>query len=171
MDNEAERGFCPMIARLIIALWLGFAGFAAQAHETEHEKADKVLVDKGDRQIHLLRDGEIWKSYPIGLGFAPEGHKQREGDGRTPEGDYVLDWRNPKSSFYLSIHISYPDPDDKASARARAEPPGGAIFIHGRHYISRGKNDWTLGCIAVTDEAMDEIWAAVPNGTPITIRP
>lgn len=158
-----------MIARLIIALCLGFAAVAAQAHETA--KADKVLVDKGDRQLHLLRDGEVWKSYPIGLGFAPDGHKQREGDGRTPEGDYILDWRNPNSSFYLSIHISYPDADDKVHARARDEPPGGAIFIHGRHSLSRGKRDWTLGCIAVTDEAMDEIWATVPNGTPITIRP
>jgi murein L,D-transpeptidase YafK len=158
-----------MIARLIVALCLGLTAFAAQAHETE--KADKVLVDKGERQIHLLRDGEVWKSYPIGLGFAPDGHKQREGDGRTPEGDYILDWRNPNSSFYLSIHISYPDAGDKASAKARAEPPGGAIFIHGRHNPSRGNRDWTLGCIAVTDKAMDEIWAAVPNGTPITIRP
>ncbi|MBE9557417.1 MAG: L,D-transpeptidase family protein [Proteobacteria bacterium] len=162
-----------MIARLIVALCLGFAALAAQAHETEHatEKADKVVVDKGARQIHLLRDGEIWKSYPIGLGFAPEGHKQREGDGRTPEGDYILDWRNPNSSFYLSIHISYPDTGDKASAKARSVPPGGAIFIHGRHNPSRGNRDWTLGCIAVTDEAMDEIWASVPNGTPITIKP
>ncbi len=140
-----------------------------QAHGTE--RADKVLVDKSDRQLHLLRGGEVWKSYPIGLGFAPEGHKRREGDGRTPEGDYVLDWRNPNSSFYLSIHISYPDADDKASAGKRGVPPGGAIFIHGNHRLSGRKRDWTLGCIAVTDAAMDEIWQAVPNGTPITIRP
>ncbi len=162
-----------MFTRLIVALCLGFAAFSAHAHETEHatEKADKVLVDKGARQIHLLRDGEIWKSYPIGLGFAPKGHKQREGDGRTPEGDYILDWRNPNSSFYLSIHISYPDTSDKASAKENGVSPGGAIFIHGRHTPSRGNRDWTLGCIAVTDKAMDEIWAAVPNGTPITIKP
>lgn len=162
-----------MIARLIVALCLGLAPFAAQAHETEQEtaKVDRVLVDKGGRQLHLLRGGEVWKSYPIGLGFAPEGHKQREGDGRTPEGDYILDWRNPKSSFYLSIHISYPDADDKASAGGRGVSPGGAIFIHGNHSPTGGRRDWTLGCIAVTDEAMDEIWATVPNGTPITIKP
>jgi murein L,D-transpeptidase YafK len=162
-----------MLARLIVALCLGLAAFAAQAHETAHEteKADKVLVDKGERQLHLLRGGEVWKSYPIGLGFAPEGHKQREGDGRTPEGDYILDWRNPKSSFYLSIHISYPDTRDKASAKENGVSPGGAIFIHGRHNLSRGNRDWTLGCIAVTDKAMDEIWQSVPNGTPITIKP
>ena len=162
-----------MIARLTVALCLGLAAFAAQAHETtdETEQADKVLVDKGERQLHLLRDGEVWKSYPVGLGFAPEGHKRREGDGRTPEGDYVLDWRNPKSSFHLSIHITYPDADDKARSQARGEPPGGEIFIHGEHSLSSRKNDWTLGCIAVTNDAMDEIWATVPNGTPITIRP
>ena len=158
-----------MIARLIVSLCLGFAAFAAQAHEPN--MADKVLVDKGERQLYLMRGGKVWKSYPIALGFAPEGHKQREGDGRTPEGDYILDWRNTKSSFYLSIHISYPDAGDKASAMGRAEPPGGAIFIHGHHDLSRANRDWTLGCIAVTDEAMDEIWATVPNGTPITIRP
>ncbi|MBE9553954.1 MAG: L,D-transpeptidase family protein [Proteobacteria bacterium] len=158
-----------MIARLIVALCLGLAAFAAQAHEVE--KADKVLVDKGERQIHLLRDGEVWKSYPIGLGFAPEGHKQHEGDGRTPEGDYILDWRNPKSSFYLSIHISYPDTNDKTSAKENGVSPGGAIFIHGEQGLYGRDRDWTLGCIAVTNEAMDEIWATVPNGTPITIRP
>ena len=158
-----------MIARLIVALCLGLAAVAAQAHETE--QADKVLVDKGDRQLYLLRGGEVWKSYPIGLGFAPDGDKQWEGDGRTPEGDYVLDWRNPNSRFYLSIHISYPDAGERARARARDADPGGAIFIHGNHGLSGRKRDWTLGCIAVTDAAMDEIWAAVPDGTPITIRP
>lgn len=141
---------------------------SAHAH---HPAADSVLVDKSDRMVYLLRHGEVWKSYPMGLGFAPDGHKQREGDGRTPEGTYVLDWRNPKSQFYLSIHISYPDAQDKASASKRGVPPGGAIFIHGRHSLSSGNRDWTLGCIAVTDKAMDEIWQAVPNGAPITIRP
>ena len=135
------------------------------------EQADRVLVDKSDRQLHLMRDGHVWKSYPIGLGFAPAGHKRQQGDGRTPEGDYLLDWRNPKSQFYLSIHISYPDREDKASARERGVPPGGDIFIHGRHNPSARRRDWTLGCIAVTDAAMDEIWRLVPNGTPITIRP
>lgn len=135
------------------------------------EQAEKVLVDKSDRQLYLIRDGHVWKSYPIGLGFAPQGDKRREGDGRTPEGDYVLDWRNPKSKFYLSIHISYPDAADRARAKARGVSPGGAIYIHGRHNPAARNRDWTWGCIAVTDQAMDEIWAAVPNGTPITIRP
>ena len=156
------------IAGLLVLVALALTP-AALAHETE--QADRVLVDKGERQLHLLRDGEVWKSYEIGLGFAPKGHKQREGDGRTPEGDYILDWRNPESSFYLSIHISYPDDGDEARAGARGVSPGGAIFIHGNHGYPGRKRDWTLGCIAVTDRAMEEIWAAVPNGTPITIRP
>lgn len=160
-----------MIFRPIAALWLGFAAIVATAPATGTETAEKVLVDKSDRQLYLLRGGEVWKSYAIGLGFAPEGHKRRQGDGRTPEGDYLLDWRNPKSNFYLSIHISYPDEDDLARAKANGVSPGGAIFIHGRHFPAQRNRDWTLGCIAVTDEAMDEIWAAVPNGTPITIRP
>lgn len=157
--------------RIFAALLAMGAAFSPVTTAFAKEQADKVLVDKSDRQVYLLRDGEIWKSYPMGLGFAPEGHKQREGDGRTPEGDYVLDWRNPKSQFYLSIHISYPDTEDKVAASKRGVPPGGDIFIHGRHSLSGRNRDWTLGCIAVTDEAMDEIWKLVPNGTPITIRP
>ncbi|UCH73878.1 MAG: L,D-transpeptidase family protein [Rhodospirillales bacterium] len=160
-----------MTARLA-ALFCLVALAAATAAAREETQADRVLVDKSDRQLHLMRNGAIWKSYPIGLGFAPEGHKRQEGDGRTPEGDYVLDWRNPNSRFHLSIHISYPDAGDRADAARRSVSPGGAIFIHGHHRRWFGqKRDWTLGCIAVTDAAMDEIWRAVPDGTPITIRP
>lgn len=155
------------MARLVFALAVLFAA----AVQAETPRSDRVLVDKSERRLYLMRDGEIWKHYPIALGFAPDGHKQREGDGRTPEGDYVLDWRNPNSSFYLSIHISYPNAEDRARAKAAGADPGGDIFIHGRHRTSAEQNDWTFGCIAVTDAAMDEIWQSVPNGTPITIRP
>jgi murein L,D-transpeptidase YafK len=144
---------------------------ATPVDDTGGGLADRVLVDKSDRQLYLMRGGEVWKSYPVGLGFAPEGHKRQEGDGRTPEGDYVLDWRNPNSRFHLSIHVSYPNADDRADARARGVSPGGEIFIHGHHRPFGARRDWTLGCIAVTDAAMDEIWRAVPGGTPITIRP
>ena len=155
----------------VLACLMAVTAALAPADARGTEQADRVLVDKSDRQLHLMRDGEVWKSYPIGLGFAPEGHKRRQGDGRTPEGDYILDWRNPKSQFHLSIHISYPDRKDKASAKERGVPPGGDIFIHGRHNPNGGRRDWTWGCIAVTDAAMDEIWQLVPDGTPITIRP
>jgi murein L,D-transpeptidase YafK len=160
--------------RLRLLILLLFVPVLAPLHSVfahESPKADRVLVDKSERQLYLLRGDEVWKTYTIGLGFSPDGQKQREGDGRTPEGDYVLDWRNPNSSFYLSIHISYPNEEDEARASALGVSPGGAIFIHGEHRLDRRKRDWTLGCIAVTNKAMQEIWMAVPNGTPITIRP
>jgi murein L,D-transpeptidase YafK len=106
------------------------------------------------------------------LGFSPAGHKTQQGDGRTPEGDYLLDWRNPNSRFHLSLHVSYPNSEDKAQAAARGVSPGGDIFIHGTPaiYAALGGN-WTLGCIAVSNGDMDVIWKAVPDGTPISIKP
>lgn len=139
---------------------------------------ETVLVEKGERRLQLLgADGTVLKSYTIALGGDPLGHKQREGDGRTPEGRYTIDWRNPQSAYHLSLHISYPDQDDTRRANERGEDPGGMIMIHGmrnglgwlgflHQYV-----DWTDGCIAVTNAEMDEIWRLVPNGTPIEIRP
>jgi murein L,D-transpeptidase YafK len=134
--------------------------------------ADKVFVDKSERRLDLLRDGAVIASFPVALGFNPEGHKTQEGDGRTPEGSYVLDWRNPNSRFHLSLHVSYPDAGDRAQAEARGLSPGGDIFIHGTPgwYAAAG-GDWTLGCIAVANAHMDAIWQAVPDGTPIEIVP
>lgn len=143
----------------------------------EPERADFVEIDKSARAMRLLRDSEVLKTYRVSLGFAPEGHKRQEGDGKTPEGRYVIDWRNPQSRFHLSLHISYPDARDRADAKARGVSPGGEIFIHGGPGLKgqlaslwRGK-DWTLGCIAVTDAEIEEIWSLVPNDTPIEIRP
>ncbi len=141
--------------------------------------ADEVLVKKGQRRLYLLRDGQPFRTYRIALGFTPEGHKQREGDGRTPEGRYVLDWRNANSRFTKAINISYPNAADRARAAARGESPGGAIMIHGepreqRHQALRALiryEDWTQGCVAVSNLAMDEIWRYTLNGTPIEIRP
>ncbi|MEM9401852.1 MAG: L,D-transpeptidase family protein, partial [Pseudomonadota bacterium] len=97
--------------------------------------ADFVLVDKSDRELHLMQNGEVFRSYPIALGIRPSGHKQREGDFRTPEGRYLLDRRNPDSEFFLSIRVSYPNPDDIRRAEARGEDPGGQIMIHGQPNI------------------------------------
>ncbi len=139
---------------------------------------ETVLVEKGERRLQLLgADGTVLKSYTIALGGDPLGHKQREGDGRTPEGRYTIDWRNPQSAYHLSLHISYPDQDDTRRANERGEDPGGMIMIHGmrnglgwlgslHQYV-----DWTDGCIAVTNAEMDEIWRLVPKRTPIEIRP
>jgi len=139
------------------------------------EQADAIFVDKSERRLELRQGGEVIASYRVALGDAPEGHKQQEGDERTPVGTYAIDWRNDQSIAYLSLHISYPDAGDRAQAAARGVSPGGNIMIHGiangwgwlgsRHLL----NDWTDGCIAVTNEEMREIWARVPNGTPITI--
>ncbi|WEX86612.1 L,D-transpeptidase family protein [Sinorhizobium garamanticum] len=138
--------------------------------------AKEVVVDKSERLLKLLRDGTVLGEYSVSLGGNPLGHKEREGDRRTPEGDYLIDWRNPNSSFHLSLHISYPDAADQARAAAAGESPGGDIMIHG---LPNGWGflgslhrllDWTNGCIAVTDEEMREIWSLVPDGTPIRIE-
>jgi len=135
-------------------------------------RADKVFVDKSERRLDLMRDGGVIASFPVMLGFNPGGLKTQQGDGRTPEGDYVLDWRNPQSRFHLSLHVSYPNAEDKAQAASRGVSPGGDIFIHGTPgWYAMVGGDWTLGCIAVANADMDVIWKAVPDGTPITIQP
>ncbi|QPH55225.1 L,D-transpeptidase family protein [Pontivivens ytuae] len=140
------------------------------------DQADLVRVDKSDRRLELLRDGAVIAAYDISLGAAPDGHKRQEGDERTPEGRYVIDWRNPNSIAHLSLHISYPNADDVAQAAAAGVSPGGNIMIHGlpNGFGILGRLhllvDWTDGCIAVTDAEMREIWSRVPNGTPIELR-
>lgn len=133
----------------------------------------RVLVYKGERKMYLLHHDEVLKSYRFDLGFAPDGHKQFEGDGRTPEGEYRIDRRNPNSAFHLSIGISYPNAQDIARARAAGKSPGGDIFIHGRPNLKkRGlRPDWTAGCISVKDREIEDIYAMVRDGTPISIYP
>lgn len=139
------------------------------------QKVDLVRVEKSQRQLQLIGAGKILRSYGIALGGSPVGHKQQEGDERTPEGRYVLDWRNPNSVAHRSIHISYPNADDIAAAKSRGVDPGGFIMIHGQPngfgWMGRLLQlvDWTDGCIAVTDSDMDEIWTMVADGTPIEI--
>lgn len=137
-------------------------------------KADKIVVLKGARQLMLLRNGGVFQVYPIDLGFRPTGHKVREGDGRTPEGLYEIDWRNPGSRFHLSLRVSYPNAADQARAAALGVAPGGMIMIHGQPNEMNGRalqRDWTEGCIAVSNTHMEQIWRAVDDGTPIEIRP
>ncbi len=162
---------------ILLLFWFG--GCAAPPPQQETLRADRVVVDKSERRLRLLYRGKVVREYPIALGDAPIGHKVREGDERTPEGHYVLDWRNPHSRFYKSIHVSYPNAQDRARARALGVNPGGMIMIHGKpNYISSkrvlaeyDRRDWTDGCIAVNNEQMDEIWNAVRDGTPIDIFP
>lgn len=137
----------------------------------------EVLVRKSERQMYLMSGEDVVRSYRISLGDNPEGHKLYEGDERTPEGQYTLDWRNPNSDYHKSIHISYPNERDRDLASAWGLDPGGSIMIHGAPngagdlafaYVGL---DWTDGCIAVTNEDMDEIWPAIKPGTPINIVP
>lgn len=140
-------------------------------------KADHVVVEKAERRLILYRDGRPLRSYRVALGRQPVGAKRRAGDGRTPEGNYVLDWRNAGSRFYKSMHVSYPNAGEVARAHEAGADPGGLIMIHGLSPLKaplgadHARRDWTEGCIAVTNAEMDEIWRLVDDGTPITIRP
>jgi murein L,D-transpeptidase YafK len=131
-----------------------------------------VVVNKEARRMYLMNQNDVLKSFDIDLWFAPIGNKYFEGDGRTPEGTYLIDRRNPNSKFHLSLGISYPNAVDRAEAAAIGKPPGGDIFIHGNSNLYRRKTaDWTWGCVAVTDEEMEDIYAMVRTGTPIQINP
>lgn len=130
-----------------------------------------VQVDKSDRKMYLFHHHDLLKSYDIALGFAPEGHKEFEGDGKTPEGVYYISHKNPDSNFHLSLGISYPNDADRAYAKAAGKEPGGDIFIHGGPVKPITRRDWTWGCISVTDREMEMIYAMVKPGTPINILP
>jgi murein L,D-transpeptidase YafK len=139
--------------------------------------ADQIVVDKSDHTLTLYRHGQAMKTYTVSLGRQPVGRKEREGDDRTPEGRYVIDSRNAHSKYHIALHVSYPNAEDVRRARAAGVSPGGAIMIHGLRddfsWLGRLHRmvNWTHGCIAVTDGEIEEIARAVPNGTPIIIRP
>lgn len=139
--------------------------------------ADRVVVRKGERKLQLLRGDDVLRTFKVALGLRPEGHKQFEGDFRTPEGLYRLTRRNPNSEFFLSILVDYPNEQDIARARRNGLSPGGAIMIHGEPNAPRKPRDyyrnidWTEGCIAVSNSDMVEIWLMTPPGTPIEILP
>lgn len=140
--------------------------------------ADRVIIEKEARLLHLVQDDEIFRTFKIALGISPVGDKLREGDFKTPEGKYLLDGRNPNSDFFLSIHISYPDPVDwRQASEAGYDNPGSAIMIHGQpnsptysetYYRTQ---DWTNGCIAVSNSDMIDIWLMTGDNTPIEIKP
>ncbi|MDG1471333.1 MAG: L,D-transpeptidase family protein [Ascidiaceihabitans sp.] len=130
-----------------------------------------VIVNKGARKMYLLNESKVIKEYDFVLGFAPIGDKFFEGDGKTPEGTYYIDRRNPNSRFHLSLGISYPNAQDRAEAKALGKPPGGDIFIHGQESpLKKNKGDWTWGCISISNKEMESVYAMVKNGTPIQIN-
>lgn len=155
----------------LLALCLALAGCGSKFRTYEGPQVTQIHVAKAKRRMYLLHQTEVIAAYDIGLGFTPEGHKQQGGDGRTPEGYYWIDRRNPNSAYHLSLGISYPNAVDVAVARAAGRDPGTNIFIHGRGPKAGPGHDWTAGCIAVTDREMEEIYAMVPDGTPIFITP
>ncbi|SPF47546.1 ErfK/YbiS/YcfS/YnhG [Candidatus Sulfotelmatobacter kueseliae] len=160
-----------------ILIWLLSGLSLAQTPATPALHADRVVVLKKERTLELLSLGKVIKTYKVALGGDPIGPKTRQGDHKTPEGVYVLDSRNAHSQFYKAIHISYPNARDRAAAKRQGVSPGGDVFVHGLPNgfgwvgASHRLKDCTDGCIAVTNEEIDEIWQAVADGTPIEIRP
>ena len=159
---------------MAIVIAFAMSGCASKFKTYNGPEVTQILVKKSERRMYLLHNRTVLKSFRIKLGFTPEGHKLQQGDGRTPEGLYFIDRRNPKSSFHLSRGISYPNAKDRATARALGKDPGGDIFIHGgppKGTTYDGSSDWTWGCIAVTDRQMETIYSMVKKNTPILIRP
>jgi murein L,D-transpeptidase YafK len=151
----------------------------AQSHQTQSHRAgeprlaDRILVKKAERRLYLMRGNEPIRSYKIALGYQPTGHKQRQGDGRTPEGRYYIDRRSDGSNYRKALHISYPREEDRLRALRQGNDPGGLIMIHGQpnNRRERRTGDWTFGCIAVSDMEIDEIWELTTKGTPVEILP
>lgn len=165
----------PAVVAVIAVVTLQNASAAVQI--PADIKGDRVVVLKSQRVLLILRGDSVVDTFRVALGRDPVGPKNRAGDGRTPEGHYVLDWRNAESRFYRSIHISYPAPSDVEQARHMKLSPGGSVMIHGLPKgaeeigTDHAKWDWTDGCIAVSNSEMDEIWRRVDDGTPIDILP
>lgn len=163
-----------MISRLLILAGLVFATSLSAATPPA---VDLVKVDKSAHTLYLMRQGKVVEKFHIALGGNPVGHKQREGDQRTPEGRYILDFKNANSAFFRSIHVSYPDHADTARARRMGVSPGGAIMIHGqkngfgKFSAATQRFDWTDGCIALSNADMQKVWDLVQVPTPIEISP
>ena len=160
-----------------VSLLLASVPFGGPSIAAENQLADKVLIEKSARKLHLIRRGQVYKSMDIALGLVPNGDKQQEGDFRTPEGNYRLTKRNPASDFFLSIQISYPDVRDVREANRKGVSAGSQIMIHGQpNYPSHSENyyrltDWTNGCIAVSNSDMVDLWLMTTVNTPIEISP
>ena len=161
--------FTTLVALLVLPV------HAVAANDVE--KADAVLVIKSEKRLYLMKKGEVLASYRAAFGAEPKGHKERQGDERTPEGRYTLGYKNGNSAYYKSIHVSYPNAEDRRKARQRGYDPGGDIMIHGQPngwgwvWPVLQRISWTDGCIALSNENMDRVWEAVDPGIPIEIRP
>jgi murein L,D-transpeptidase YafK len=174
LQRIAKVAFCLVAAAAVAAVIL------AQNHSTTLPNGtviDRIVVKKSARKLSVFRNGRQLKTYLVALGANPIGDKEEEGDMKTPEGVYTIDYRNPQSDFHLALHVSYPSAEDIVRATERGVSPGCDIMIHGlpngqgsignRHR----ETDWTAGCIALTDPEIEELWRITPNGTTVEIRP
>lgn len=178
-----RKAVAAIIVSFVLTAVLGPGGAAYAADEQmamlTPQKADRIVVLKGERRLVLMRGDRVLKVYNVALGRYPKGHKTRRGDAKTPEGSYKISYRldTDKSKFHRALHISYPNAQDKAQARASGVHPGGQIMIHGlpsdwsARDLDHPRLDWTQGCIAVTNREINEIWAMVSDGTQIDIHP
>ncbi|MGI9249052.1 MAG: L,D-transpeptidase family protein [Woeseiaceae bacterium] len=169
----------PPIRLLCSQVWLILLAVSAPVtvQAAEFPVAEKVVIEKASRKLHLVQNGEAFRTFKIALGIRPVGDKTREGDFKTPEGTYLLDSRNKNSDFFLAIHVSYPNSGDRQEASQLGVNPGGSIMIHGQPNIPTRSEayyrtqDWTNGCIAVSNSDMIDIWLMTGENTPIEIRP
>jgi murein L,D-transpeptidase YafK len=175
---RSRRPFVWVLCITGIGVWWGLVGCEKRRESPpEGQVANRILVIKSDRRLCLMDGDKVLKTYRIALGKNPVGRKSCEGDHRTPEGEYMIDWKSEKSRYHRALHISYPNSSDTAVARERGCSPGGDIMIHGlpanlgwlggMHRLV----DWTRGCIAVTNSEIEEIFGRVRPGTPIEIEP
>ncbi len=158
-------------AFLVIAIAFGLSACSSKFRSYNGPQVTLVEVHKAERKMYLVHNTEVLKVYDIDLGFAPVGHKQFEGDGKTPEGVYYISHKNPNSNYHLSLGISYPNDTDRAFAEAAGKPTGGDIFIHGGPPRKNARPDWTAGCISVSDKQIEVIYAMINPNTPIRILP
>lgn len=165
------------LTAIIAAISWDFLQIGRHVPEPASLRADRIVIEKTGRRLEVRRGDEVLKSYAVSLGAHPVGHKQQEGDGRTPEGRYAIDFKNPRSRFHLSLRVSYPNATDRTNASDRGVSPGGDIMIHG---LPNGLGwlaglhrfvDWTDGCIAVTNAEIEEIWSMTDRGTAVEINP
>ena len=176
MHRNALRPFVLRPFVFIAAFFALSTHTDAQQLPVSTTKADRIVVIKSTHTMTLYADGKVFKVYHVSLGSGSGNAKQQQGDHETPEGIYTINGRNAHSAAHLSLHISYPNAEDRERARKLGVDPGGDIMIHGLlpgyEWIKAGTPlaDWTYGCIALTNDEMDEVWNLVPNGTPIEIR-
>lgn len=159
-------------AVLMVAVLFAVSACSSKFRTYDGPEVTRIYVMKSERRMYLMHHDQVLRAFDIDLGFAPVGDKVVEGDGKTPEGEYLVDRRNPESDFHLSLGISYPNERDIAEAEELGQSPGGDIFIHGSHpKLRRPPPDWTWGCISVSNREMEDIYAMVRTGTPIAIYP